>query len=98
MQRRKERRGKRGESRLVTLSKTLSYLLRHGAEKHRLHMSRDGFVELESIMALPTITNNKYTLDEVREVVENNDKKRFTLEERRGKLYIRANQGHSIAV
>lgn len=37
-------------------------------------------------------------MDNVRGVVDRNDKQRFSLLERDGKLYIRANQGHSIAV
>jgi len=38
----------------------------------------------------------KYTVEDVRRVVENNDKQRFRLEHKNGVLCIRANQGHSV--
>ena len=40
----------------------------------------------------------KWTLQDIEKVVADNDKKRFTLTEIEGKMYIKANQGHSIAV
>ncbi|KAG5458425.1 MAG: phosphotransferase KptA/Tpt1, partial [Olpidium bornovanus] len=39
-----------------------------------------------------------FTLEDVRECVETNDKQRFQLREDDGVLLIKANQGHSIAV
>lgn len=38
------------------------------------------------------------TLEQIKYVVDNNDKKRFTLIEEQGEYWIRANQGHSIKI
>lgn len=40
----------------------------------------------------------QYTLDDLKRVVRNNDKQRFTLTEEENTLKIRANQGHSLNV
>lgn len=37
----------------VAASKTLSYILRHGAEKEGLHIRSDGLVRLDDIVSLP---------------------------------------------
>jgi 2'-phosphotransferase len=41
---------------------------------------------------------NGFKIEDVKRVVESNDKKRFSLENEEGRLKIRANQGHSIEV
>jgi len=84
--------------RAVSLSKTLSYLLRHGAQKAGLQLGTDGYASLDEVLALPVMMKGRYTSQEVTSVVDNNDKKRFTLktDEATGKVFIRANQGHSI--
>lgn len=58
-----------------------------------------GFIQLDDMLALPEFTG--YTLDQVKQVVTNNEKRRFTMIERlapetRQQVWlIRANQGHS---
>ncbi|EFA77897.1 hypothetical protein PPL_09397 [Heterostelium album PN500] len=78
----------------VAISKTLSYLLRHGAVKEGLTISNDGFVKVNDVL------NHKQmrgvTLEKLREIVDTNDKKRYHLEEIGGVLNIRANQGHTL--
>lgn len=96
-------RGRGGRSRgeetpAVRLSRTLSWILRHGANQVGLAMAPDGFVLVEELLALAKMKGT--TLEELRQVVETNDKQRFTMRAREadGKLIIRANQGHSIKV
>ncbi|KAF2890284.1 hypothetical protein ILUMI_15888 [Ignelater luminosus] len=80
----------------IWISKTLSGLLRHRAIKEGLTISSEGFVPIAQIL------NNRYlkskcTIDDIKRIVVNNDKQRFTLRTTEtGELEIRANQGHSI--
>ncbi|XP_067011659.1 tRNA 2'-phosphotransferase 1 [Anabrus simplex] len=79
------------------LSKTLSWLLRHGAVKEGLPISVDGYVEVSEILNHKSL-RNRYTIEDIQRVVDENDKKRFTLTSctETGRLKIKANQGHSI--
>jgi 2'-phosphotransferase len=97
---------------LKQLSHALSWVLRHKAIELGLTMTRDGFVPVREILNLQHAKFRGYDLDEVRAVVETNDKQRFKLEERPASDYglsplseknavvlcIRANQGHSIPI
>lgn len=77
----------------IILSKKLSYLLRHGAIKEGLNIKPNGFVAVDELL-------NKLhysTIDDIKRVVENNNKQRFTLNTVNGILEIKANQGHSIS-
>lgn len=82
----------------IHLSKTLSYLLRHGAEKHGFVLKSGGFLYVDEVLKYKALSN--YSVDDVRYVVDTNAKKRFSLEEEEGtkRLMIRANQGHSVTV
>lgn len=78
----------------VQVSKSLSYLLRHGAQKEGLKMSKDGWVLLDEILQRKDF--KKVDEKMIKDIVANNDKQRFALKTENGKLYIKANQGHSI--
>lgn len=80
----------------VQISKALSYLLRHGAEKENLRLSRDGYAMVNDILKHRTLQNVK--LADVQRVVKENEKQRFALVFTDGIWKIRANQGHSIKV
>lgn len=82
----------------VKLSKLLSYTLRHGAVKEGLDIQTDGFVYLNDLLALEKF--NKFCEQDVRNVVEQNDKQRFELgqDEADQRLKIRATQGHTMNV
>ena len=79
----------------VRLSKSLSWLLRHN-----LHLveaitkepvDESGFVDVDDLLKLPRFAG--YTVDQVKKVVELNDKQRFALRKTEtGHLQIRANQ------
>ncbi|OWF37615.1 uncharacterized protein LOC110467255 [Mizuhopecten yessoensis] len=82
----------------VHLSKKLSFLLRHGAEKSGFTLMSGGFLYVEDILKLPEL--QEFSLKDVRRIVENNDKQRFALQPNpeNKKMMIRANQGHTMQV
>lgn len=91
----------------VQLSKSLSWLLRHNAHKLGLRLTSDGYVPVDTVIALNHPRFRKkgrplYTTEDVVRVVENNNKQRFRLEmlvfddDSESVLCIRANQGHSL--
>ncbi|XP_056144637.1 tRNA 2'-phosphotransferase 1 [Lampris incognitus] len=93
------RRGARGgEDRDTRLSKALSYVLRHGANKMGLHQSADGFLSVEDLLTHQQFRS--YSLEDMERVVATNDKQRFKLRPhpQDGRLQIRANQGHTVQV
>jgi RNA:NAD 2'-phosphotransferase (TPT1/KptA family) len=82
-----------------SLSKWLSWLLRHGAIKEGLSIDTCGFVDVTDIVQHRAFCG-KFTVSDIQRVVSENDKQRFTLRIHpiSGKLQIKANQGHSINV
>lgn len=80
-----------------SLSKWLSWLLRHGAITEGLNIGTDGFVDVTDIEQHRRF-HGKFTVTDIQCVVAENDKQRFTLRTHpvSGKLQIKANQGHSI--
>ncbi|XP_013776797.1 tRNA 2'-phosphotransferase 1-like [Limulus polyphemus] len=89
---------KRNEDKDIRLSKSLSWLLRHGAEKEGLKLEYGGFASVDKLLSFPQFSS--ITVEDVKRVVEYNDKKRFALRyhPETGELQIRANQGHSVKV
>lgn len=87
-----------GRNKTPNTSRKLSWLLRHGATECGLSIRSDGFVDLDDIIALPQF--QQVSRQEVRDIVDNDNKERFRLLEDRscGKLFLRANQGHSGSV
>ncbi|XP_052701513.1 uncharacterized protein LOC128178411 isoform X2 [Crassostrea angulata] len=84
------------EDPVVFLSKKLSFILRHGAEKMGFKMMPGGFLWVDEILR-----RNEYrdfTVEDIKHIVETNDKQRFSLADENGRLKIRANQGHSVEV
>lgn len=78
------------------ISKALSKLLRHGAVKEKLSIDEAGFVAVNEILNHNRLKTHKATLEDLKRVVDTNDKQRFKLLQDGGKLLICANQGHSI--
>lgn len=77
-----------GHSTIITRGKELAFLLRHDKE---YKFDKHGWREVSDL-----IKNHHYTMDELNEIVETNDKKRYEFSDDKKK--IRARQGHSIAV
>jgi 2'-phosphotransferase len=80
-------------AKVVALSKTMSWALRHGVDKLGLTMDDQGYVLLNDLLKKKEMMN--VTVDEVKTVVMTNDKQRFSLLVKDSETYIRANQGHS---
>ena len=86
------------KSKEISLSKTLSYILRHGAPKYNILVLKGGWIYIKDILEF--INNRrgpkqeKYSLSDIYYVVKHNDKQRFSTRDN----LIRANQGHSFNV
>ena len=84
------------ERKLVKISKYLSKHLRHQEERSGLILENGGWVNVEDLLKAAARNNFPISVTELKEVVEKNDKKRFSFDE--SGIKIRANQGHSVAV
>lgn len=82
----------------VKLSKFMSYILRHGAEREGLELQPGGFVYADDILKKRQAKD--YSIEDVVFVVTNNEKQRFFMEKdpQNGRYRIRANQGHTLKV
>lgn len=91
------------------ISKSMSYLLRHGAKNEGVHMTDDGYVNVKEVVQflrknkmfeLKKCINEHFTNDDVtrliQHIVDTNEKNRFGLDERGHELYIRSRQGHTL--
>ena len=82
---------------IVRLSRVLSKILRHSAQEDNIPITSDGWVEVNKLLQHINRRSN-YTIEDVKKVVNENDKQRFSLRELTpGNLQIRANQGHSMS-
>ncbi|MDF1698029.1 MAG: RNA 2'-phosphotransferase [Saprospiraceae bacterium] len=77
-------------------SKFLSLILRHKPQTIGLTLDKNGWANVEELIEKAKTKKLFYTLEVLEEVVEQNNKKRFTFNE--DKTKIRANQGHSLNV
>lgn len=84
------------EKHKIKTSKFLSLILRHQPEVVGLTLEENGWIEVEKLIQACSDYGKSFTPEELKEVVETNDKKRFAFDESGTK--IRANQGHSIEV
>jgi putative RNA 2'-phosphotransferase len=76
------------------ISKFLSLVLRHQPETVGIKLDEAGWVPVDELLDALAAHGQPLTLEELQEVVDTNDKKRFTIQDG----YIRANQGHSVPV
>jgi putative RNA 2'-phosphotransferase len=84
------------EKQLVRVSKFLSKYLRHEPEGLGLSLSVGGWVNVDELLAACKKKSFPITREELEEVVEKNNKKRFSFDSTG--TQIRANQGHSVEV
>ena len=63
----------------VQVSKKIAWLLRHGAEKEGLQLGHGGFISVSEVLTNRNIKSLKVTFDELRAIVQDNDKQRFTI-------------------
>ncbi|WP_300691768.1 RNA 2'-phosphotransferase [Chryseobacterium sp.] len=78
------------------ISKFLSLILRHQPETIGLKLDENGWADVEELRAKSAQKRIYFTPEELDEVVETNNKKRFAFSE--DKTQIRASQGHSINI
>lgn len=78
------------------LSKFLSLVLRHKPEALNIQLDKNGWADLDDLLAKLQAQGKNATQSDIEELVRTNNKQRFKLDldNRR----IRANQGHSITV
>ncbi|WP_435022348.1 RNA 2'-phosphotransferase [Tundrisphaera sp. TA3] len=89
-------RGRVVSARAIRVSKYLSKYLRHSPEELGLSLLPGGWVPVDDLLAAAASHGFPISYDELVEVVETNDKRRFSFDD--GGDRIRANQGHSVAV
>ena len=76
------------------LSKFLALILRHQGVDMGLNFRPDGYTELSKVMKLDNM--KQYSVANIETVVDTNEKQRYALlTDSKGKVWIRANQGHS---
>ena len=81
----------------VEISKYMSYILRHNAQKVGLDIRPDGCVKVDDFLELQKMKHLKVDLTKLKAIVDSNDKKRYEFKENDdGVLFIRATQGHSM--
>lgn len=83
-------------ARLVKISKYLSKHLRHQPERLGIKLAPGGWVAVDELLSACAKNSFPLTKAQLDEVVENNDKKRFSFDST--KTLIRANQGHSVEI
>lgn len=75
----------------VKLSKALSWLLRHGAEKEGFTFIDGGYLWIEDILKHKKFSH--YKADDIQRVVKECEKQRFAFKmDSKGKMLVRANQ------
>lgn len=81
---------------LKSISKFLSLILRHEPERVGITLDEAGWVDVKTLIVAVNGAGKRLDEELLREVVESNDKQRFTYSD--DGVKIRANQGHSISV
>lgn len=76
------------------MSKFMSLVLRHRPEVTGLELDKNGWAKTAELIEKSKAKELFFTHDIIKEIVETNDKKRFSFNE--DETLIRANQGHSI--
>lgn len=80
------------------ISKFLSLVLRHAPDTIGIKLDAQGWVRVDELLARAKKAGHKISVEQLLEVVETSDKKRFTLSGEGAFQKIRAAQGHSVAV
>ncbi len=80
----------------VTISKTISYWLRHNPEDQNLNMDSEGWVDLDKVITVLNQNITEISLNEIIEIDNSSDKKRWEIDLSNNK--IRATHGHSVNI
>lgn len=84
------------KTRLTSVSKFLSLVLRHEPGRIGLTLDSAGWVPVDELLEKAAATGRAFNREELGEVVASNDKQRFSFSA--DGTRIRANQGHSVEV
>lgn len=85
------------DKRDTQISKSLTYLLRHGAVKEKLPIDANGYVPLQALLVHNRLKSHRCNLEDVHRIVDTNEKKRYNIKfSPQGQELICATQGHSI--
>ena len=79
-------------NKLNKIGRTMTKILRHELDSY-IHDEK-GFVDLDFILKSNKIFNG-VNFDDIKKIVDNDNKSRFSLNFKGNKIFIRANQGHS---
>ena len=79
-----------------SLSKFLSYVLRHQPDSIGIKLDGQGWTEIAALINQAARHGKRFKLEDLHEAVRTSDKQRFAVSE--DGLRIRANQGHSVKV
>merc|ERR1711979_105898 len=69
---------------------------RHTAVDDGIHIRPDGFCRAMEVLGSSPMSSLSCTIEELKQVVQDNDKQRFDLQEVEGELMVRAANGHSM--
>jgi len=78
------------------IGKFLSLVLRHDPDKIGLELDEQGWANVKELIEKCKKHRYHFSMEDLIEIVETNDKQRYSFNEKRNK--IRANQGHSIDI
>ncbi|MCI4667694.1 MAG: RNA 2'-phosphotransferase [Bacteroidia bacterium] len=84
------------QKKIIQRSKFLSLVLRHKPEKIGIQLDENGWVKVNHLLKALSEKKQPLSIEELEEVVEKNNKKRFAFNE--DKSLIRASQGHSVDI
>lgn len=84
------------ESDKKRIGKFLSLILRHNPQKIGIELDQHGWANIQELIEKCKKHRYHFSMEDLIEIVETNDKKRYSFNEKRNK--IRANQGHSIDI
>lgn len=84
------------ESETHRISKFLSLVLRHQPETIGILLDENGWTDVPTLLAKMAVRGYRITHDQLRHIVDTNNKKRFAFNEDESR--IRASQGHSVEV
>jgi putative RNA 2'-phosphotransferase len=80
----------------TSVSRFLSYVLRHRPDSIGISLDKQGWANVPELLAKAAAVGTAITVDELLEIVEQDDKKRFVFSD--DATCIRAAQGHSVQV
>lgn len=79
-----------------SISKFLSYVLRHNPDKLGITLDENGWTSVTTLLEKINVEPYSLSMQELEDVVATNNKKRFAFND--GKTKIRASQGHSVNI